>query len=56
MVIPGSVVREVQAGYPEKRKLDYSYRSQWWVSHNELGSFEAQGIHGQRLYFEPKAG
>lgn len=54
-LIPASVVREVQEGYPEKRKLGFSYRSQWWVSHNELGSFEAQGIHGQRLYVAPKA-
>ena len=33
----------------------YSYRSMWWVTHNELGAFEARGIHGQRLYVAPKA-
>lgn len=54
-VIPASVVQEIRKGYPEKRKLGYSYRSQWWVSHDELGSFEAQGIHGQRLYIAPNA-
>ena len=33
----------------------YSYRSMWWVSHNELAAFEARGIHGQRLYVAPEA-
>lgn len=33
----------------------YSYRNMWWVTHNELGAFEARGIHGQRLYIAPKA-
>jgi CubicO group peptidase (beta-lactamase class C family) len=33
----------------------YSYRSMWWVSHNELDAFEGRGIHGQRLYVAPKA-
>jgi CubicO group peptidase (beta-lactamase class C family) len=33
----------------------YSYRSMWWVSHNELGAIEGRGIHGQRLYIAPRA-
>ena len=33
----------------------YSYRSMWWVTHNELDAFEARGIHGQRIYVAPKA-
>jgi CubicO group peptidase (beta-lactamase class C family) len=33
----------------------YSYRSMWWVSHNELDAFEGRGIHGQRLYVAPNA-
>lgn len=33
----------------------YSYRNMWWVAHNELGTFEARGIHGQRLYVAPRA-
>jgi len=33
----------------------YSYRSMWWVTHNELGAFEGRGIHGQRLYVAPAA-
>ncbi len=33
----------------------YSYRDMWWVSHDDLGVFEARGIHGQRLYVAPLA-
>jgi len=33
----------------------YSYRSMWWVTHNELDAFEGRGIHGQRLYIAPRA-
>ncbi|RWE92520.1 MAG: class C beta-lactamase-related serine hydrolase [Mesorhizobium sp.] len=54
-LIPASVVRDVREGTPNaKLESGYSYRSQWWVSHDELGSFEARGIHGQRLYIAPK--
>ncbi|MCP3392262.1 beta-lactamase family protein [Bradyrhizobium sp. CCGB12] len=62
-LISAAAVHEVQrGGAPEKfakagiRHLPgYSYRSQWWVTHNELDAFEARGIHGQRLYVAPKA-
>jgi hypothetical protein len=33
----------------------YSYRNQWWITHNALGAFEGKGIHGQRLYIAPAA-
>jgi hypothetical protein len=33
----------------------YSYRNQWWVTHNALGAFEGRGIHGQRLHIAPRA-
>jgi CubicO group peptidase (beta-lactamase class C family) len=33
----------------------YSYRNQWWVSHNLDGVYEAKGIHGQFLYINPAA-
>ena len=34
---------------------NWSYRSQWWVSHNRNGAFTARGIHGQVIYIDPKA-
>lgn len=58
-LIPASVVHDIQEGdHPAKYTfmgLNRSYRSQWWVAHDELGAFQASGIHGQRLYIAPKA-
>lgn len=33
----------------------WSYRNQWWVSHNAHGAYSARGIHGQAIYIDPKA-
>jgi CubicO group peptidase (beta-lactamase class C family) len=62
-VIPAAVVQDTQRGEDPARFAKagytllpgYSYRNMWWVSHNELGAYEARGIHGQRLYVAPKA-
>ncbi|MCK1518844.1 serine hydrolase [Bradyrhizobium sp. 17] len=61
-LIPESVVVDVQKGGNQSRfskgapgMPKYSYRSMWWVTHNELDAFEGRGIHGQRLYVAPKA-
>ncbi|RWI66737.1 serine hydrolase [Mesorhizobium sp.] len=53
-LIPASVVQDVQNGDHPAKVSNGSYRSQWWVTHNELGAIEARGIHGQRLYIAPK--
>ncbi|WP_409269663.1 serine hydrolase domain-containing protein [Massilia sp. BHUDP2] len=42
-----------KAGY--KLLPGWSYRSMWWVTHNEHGAFMARGVHGQALYIDPKA-
>ncbi|MBL4834389.1 MAG: serine hydrolase [Pseudomonas sp.] len=34
----------------------YSYRNQWWISHNRDGAFEALGVHGQMIHVNPAAG
>jgi CubicO group peptidase (beta-lactamase class C family) len=62
-VLPPAVIADIRRGSdPEKFAKagytllpGYSYRSMWWVTHNELGAFEARGIHGQRLYVAPDA-
>ncbi|TXR50547.1 serine hydrolase domain-containing protein [Phyllobacterium endophyticum] len=62
-IIPEAVVHEVQRGGDRENFSQagygllpgYSYRSQWWVTHNELNAFEARGMHGQRLYVAPKS-
>lgn len=33
----------------------WSYRTMWWVSHNEHGAYTARGIHGQSIYIDPAA-
>ncbi|MBB4423870.1 hypothetical protein GGD66_002414 [Bradyrhizobium sp. CIR48] len=62
-LIPASVVSDIQRG-DDPAKLaragytllpGYSYRSMWWISHNELGAFEGRGSYGQRMYIAPKA-
>ncbi|RWD66350.1 MAG: class C beta-lactamase-related serine hydrolase [Mesorhizobium sp.] len=63
-LIPASVIEDIRRG-GDRRKFaigsfaralpGYSYRSQWWVSHNELDAVEARGIHGQRIYIAPQA-
>ncbi|MBQ0742708.1 MAG: serine hydrolase [Pseudomonas sp.] len=34
----------------------YSYRNQWWISHNADGAFEALGVHGQMIHVNPAVG
>lgn len=62
-IVPGSVVDDIahgakpedfaKAGYTTMQ--GWSYRSQWWVSHNNLGAFTARGIHGQACWIAPTA-
>jgi CubicO group peptidase (beta-lactamase class C family) len=62
-VVPASVVAAIReggqrgecerAGFP--LLTGWSYRSMWWVTHNEHGAFMARGIHGQALYIDPAA-
>lgn len=62
-LVPAAVVAGIRRGSdPRKFAMagytllpDYSYRDMWWVAHDELGAFEARGIHGQRLYIAPRA-
>jgi CubicO group peptidase (beta-lactamase class C family) len=62
-VVPKSVVEDIMKGGDRdafaKRNLPawpgWSYRSQWWITHNQNGSYLAMGVSGQRLYIDPKA-
>lgn len=66
-IVPKAVVEDIRkggdqanfakAGYPDVPGYGkgYSYRSMWWVSHNDHGVFDARGIHGQRVYIDPAA-
>lgn len=34
----------------------YSYRNQFWISHNPDGAYEALGVHGQMIHVNPAVG
>ncbi|WP_176664371.1 serine hydrolase [Variovorax sp. SG517] len=42
-----------KGGYPLLQ--GWSYRDMWWVTHNDHGAYMARGVHGQRIYIDPKA-
>lgn len=62
-LFPKAVVENIRAGGDEKAfaKAGYkslkggSYRSMWWVFHNDHGAFAARGVHGQTIYVDPTA-
>jgi hypothetical protein len=49
----GSQADFAKAGY--KQLKGWSYRSMWWITHNEHGAFAARGVHGQTVYVDPLA-
>lgn len=32
-----------------------SYRSMWWIFHDDFGSYAARGVHGQTIFIAPEA-
>jgi CubicO group peptidase (beta-lactamase class C family) len=62
-IMPASAVAAIrQGGSPERfAKAGYaqlpgwSYRHQWWHSHNANGMFMARGVHGQAIVIDPAA-
>ncbi|MGJ7511540.1 serine hydrolase domain-containing protein [Variovorax sp. GT1P44] len=64
-IVPEAVVVDIQQGGDRERFAraelyratlrGWSYRSQWWISHDEHRSFMARGIHGQCIYVDPVA-
>jgi CubicO group peptidase (beta-lactamase class C family) len=62
-VVPSAVVADItgganrdhfaRAGY--QTIPNWSYRNQWWISHDNLGSYSARGIHGQVVWICPAA-
>lgn len=62
-ILPKAVIDDIRQG-ADKAKFakagyatipGYSYRDMWWVSHNSHHTYEARGIHGQRIYIDPVA-
>jgi CubicO group peptidase (beta-lactamase class C family) len=62
-IAPAKVVADIRSGADRdhfaKAKYStlqgWSYRDQWWVAHDNLGSFTARGIHGQVIWVAPAA-
>jgi CubicO group peptidase (beta-lactamase class C family) len=62
-VVPEEVVADIARGADRdhfaKSGIEtlkgWSYRHQWWVSHNNLGAYSARGIHGQAAWIAPVA-
>jgi CubicO group peptidase (beta-lactamase class C family) len=62
-IVPKSVIDDIRKGGDRARFVSagyqtlpgWSYRTMWWVSHNEHGAFMARGIHGQAIYVDPAA-
>jgi CubicO group peptidase (beta-lactamase class C family) len=62
-IVPQIVVDDITKGGDPKKFAPagyatlpgWSYRNQWWISHNSHGVFMARGIHGQSIYVDPRA-
>jgi CubicO group peptidase (beta-lactamase class C family) len=62
-LFPKEVVKNIRSGGDKHAfaKAGYrtleggSYRSMWWILHNEHGAFAARGVHGQTIYVDPSA-
>lgn len=62
-LFPEKVVENIRAGGDQRAfaRAGYkslpggSYRSMWWVFHNDHGAFAARGVHGQTIYVDPAA-
>ena len=62
-IVPESVVKDIRKGGDPAKFAKagiallqgYSYRNMWWIAHNGHQTFEARGIHGQRIYIDPVA-
>lgn len=62
-LFPAEVVEGIRAGGSKRAfaKGGYetlaggSYRSMWWVLHNDHGAYAARGVHGQTIYINPAA-
>lgn len=64
-IVPASVVAKIRAGGSRQQfanaiwdystRRGFSYKSQWWITHNAHGAIMGIGMHGQALYIDPKA-
>ncbi len=62
-ILPKELVEDIMKGGSQEAfrnsvygsLTNWSYRSMWWITHNEHGAFAARGVYGQTIYIDPKA-
>jgi CubicO group peptidase (beta-lactamase class C family) len=61
-IVPEAAIASIRGGgdraaFPASHPTlkGWSYRSQWWVSHDANGTFMGRGVHGQHLWIDPTA-
>ena len=62
-ILPAQAIENIQLGGDKSvfSKANYttlpnaSYKSMWWVFHNDHRAFAARGVHGQTIYIDPTA-
>ncbi|WP_413408509.1 serine hydrolase domain-containing protein [Paenibacillus amylolyticus] len=63
-IVPKAVIGDIQQGGRRdllaasnraKARPGYSYRNQWWITHNRFKAYEANGLYGQRIHIAPLA-
>ena len=62
-LVPREAINSIMAGADpaDFAKAGYtsmpngSYKSFWWILHNENGAYAARGVHGQTIYIDPTA-
>jgi hypothetical protein len=62
-VVPTAVIESIRGGGSRRAFADagytllpgWSYRSMWWITHNDHGAYMARGVYGQALYIDPTA-
>ncbi|HWN40477.1 MAG TPA: serine hydrolase [Gammaproteobacteria bacterium] len=62
-IVPKKAIEEITRGGSREAFVfgnystlqGWSYKDQWWVSHDDHGVFMARGIHGQAIYVDPAA-
>ncbi len=64
-IVPAAVIANILRGgdhaafaasNPAPARANWTYRSQFWISHDADGSFTLLGVRGQRVYVNPTAG
>lgn len=62
-IVPASVVDDIARGADRAHFAHagyallpgWSYRSMWWVTHDDHGAYCARGVHGQLVWIDPAA-